>query len=161
MKPGLLIIAGVGAAAAGALYLFEKKGGSVSQAVANLAADVGLQSAAVEALSDAIATAEGFYIPGSRPQRNHNPGDMTVDLIGRGIGTDGPFIVYADDGDGWDNLKAQVSKWFDGSSAHADSSSTIQDLSGFYTSTEQGSWAANVARALGVDTNTPISELGG
>jgi hypothetical protein len=114
-----------------------------------------------EALAQAIATAEGFYVDGSRPQRNHNPGDMTADLIGRAIGTDGPFVVYSNDDDGWTNLKAQIAKWFDGSSANADSSSTIEDLSGFYTANDQQSWAQNVASALGVSVNTPISQIGG
>lgn len=161
MKPGMLILAVGGVGAAVALYYLEKSGGNVTQAVSTLAADVGIKSGAIDALAQAIATAEGFYTPGTRPARNHNPGDMTLDLIGKGVSNDGPFIVYASDDDGWANLKAQISKWFDGSSANADSSSTIEDLSGFYTNTQQSAWASNVAQALGVDITTPISDIGG
>ena len=145
-----LVVAGLGG-----LYIYDKStGGSLTQ---------GIESAfdPVNALAEAIATAEGFYVPGSRPQRDNNPGDMTVDIIGKGVGNDGPFVVFANAQDGWDNLKAQIQKWFDGTSSHADSSSTIADLSSFYTNTQQSSWAQNVANALGVDVNTPISSIGG
>ena len=86
---------------------------------------------------------------------------MTADLIGKGVGRDGSFVIFANDDDGWANLKAQVQAWFDGTSSHADSSSTIADLSSFYTDTQQQDWAANVAAKLGVSVDTPISQLGG
>jgi hypothetical protein len=161
MKAGPIIVVAGGAAAALALYFLEKSGGSLSQAIATFSADVGIKTGAVDAIAQAIATAEGFYTPGTRPARDHNPGDMTIDLIGKGVGMDGPFIVYATDDDGWANLKEQITKWFDGSSANADSSSTIADLSSFYTDTQQDSWATNVANALGVSTDTPLSAIGG
>src|SRR5579885_1117433 len=87
----------------------------------------------VPRFAQAIARAEGFYVSGSRPQRNHNPGDMTQDLIGKGIGRDGPFVVYANDQDGWSNLYAQIQLWLSGQSAFAGPDSTISDLSRFYT----------------------------
>lgn len=116
-------------------------------------------NAAVQRISQAIAYAEGFYIAGSRASRNHNPGDMTADLIGRKVGMDGSFVVYSNDEDGWANLYKQVGEWLDGSSAHADSSSTIADISGFYTTTDQTAWATNVANQLGVGIDTPIGEV--
>jgi hypothetical protein len=152
MKTGIIILA-VGGAAAAALYIFDK--GSLNQAVADIV------PSPTDALAKAIATAEGFYSDGSRPQRNHNPGDMTLDIIGKGIGKDGPFIVYANDADGWANLKAQIQEWFDGTSRNADNTATIADLSQFYTDTEKSSWANNVANALGVSIDTPISDISG
>jgi len=152
----LLILGGLAAAGAG-LYFYDKQSGGtlgVSAAVDELFDPT-------EALAVAIATAEGFYVDGSRPQRDHNPGDMTADIIGKGVGMDGAFIVYATDEDGWSNLKAQIGKWFDGSSANADSSSTIGDISNFYTADSQDSWAATVAGKLGVSVDTPISDIGG
>jgi hypothetical protein len=113
----------------------------------------------VLALAKAIATAEGFYVSGSRPARDHNPGDMTEDLIGRAVGRDGPFVVYSQDADGWQNLFAQINLWLSGDSDYADSDSTIADLSTFYTTTQQAAWALNVANALGVSTDTPIGEI--
>lgn len=115
--------------------------------------------AAVQKIALAIASAEGFYKSGSRPQRNHNPGDMTRDLVGRAVGTDGPFQVYATDADGWADLYRQIELWLSGESNNADSSSTIEDLSGFYTTTEKTSWAVNVANALNVSIDTPIGEI--
>ena len=113
----------------------------------------------VKKIAEAIAFAEGFYVAGSRPARNHNPGDMTLDLVGKAIGKDGPFVVYATDSDGWSNLYAQVEAWLNGDSAHADSTSTITDISLFYTTTDQTAWATNVANHLGVSTDTAIGEV--
>lgn len=114
---------------------------------------------AVSALSVAIAYAEGFYISGSRPARNHNPGDLTVDLTGQGIGHDGPFIIYANDNDGWTALKSQVMKIFNNTSSIYTSDMTIHDIATRYTTTEQNAWAMNVARSLGVSPDTKVSEL--
>lgn len=155
MSRGLLIIGALVSAGIG-LYVYDKSSGG-TLGVSN-AVDSAIDP--TQAIAEAIATAEGFYVPGSRPARNHNPGDMTLDLIGKAVATDGNFVVYATDDDGWANLKAQIGKWFDGSSANADSSSTISDLSGFYTNTQQDSWAMNVANALGVSVDTPLSQIG-
>src|SRR6516164_1156398 len=116
-------------------------------------------SATIQKIAQAIAFAEGFYVSGSRAQRNNNPGDMTADLIGKSTGKDGPFVVYANVQDGWSNLYAQIQAWIDGSSSHADSSSTIGDIAGFYTTTDQAAWASNVANQLGVSIDTPIGEV--
>lgn len=116
-------------------------------------------SGAVQKIAQAIAFAEGFYVSGSRPARNHNPGDMTQDLIGKKVGTDGAFVVYATDEDGWNNLYKQVTLWLEGGSSHATAESTITDLSSFYTTTDQAAWATNVANKLGVSLDTPIGEV--
>ena len=113
----------------------------------------------VQKIAQAIATAEGFYVSGSRPQRNNNPGDMTQDLIGKSTGKDGAFVVYANVDDGWSNLYAQIQKWLDGTSSHATATSTITDISSFYTTNDQASWATNVANALGVSIDTQIGQV--
>jgi len=110
-------------------------------------------------LAQAIASAEGFYKAGSRPQRNNNPGDMTQDLIGKAVGTDGPFVIYATPEDGWANLYAQINKWYSGTSNNADGTNTIFDLSRFYTTTDKDAWAVNVSNALGVSQDTPINQI--
>ena len=117
------------------------------------------QSPIVIGLARGIAKAEGFFVPGSRPARDHNPGDMTMDLIGKSIGRDGSFAVFSNDGDGWANLYAQIELWLSGRSAHANADSTITDISQFYTDTQQQEWAANVAASLGVSPDTPIGQL--
>jgi hypothetical protein len=138
----------VAAIALGALVLFKALGGAIP-----------LTENGVIRIAQAIAVAEGFYVAGSRPQRNHNPGDMTQDLIGKKVGTDGPFVVYGTDDDGWSNLYKQVEMWLGGSSSHANASSTISDLSTFYTTTDQASWATNVANYLGVSIDTSIGSI--
>lgn len=137
----------VAALALGVLVLYKSISGAVST------------GGNVERIAQAIAFAEGFYVSGSRAQRNHNPGDMTQDLIGRKTGMDGPFVVYATDEDGWQNLYAQIGKWLDGSSSRADATSTIGDISEFYTTNDQTAWASNVANHLGVSIDTPIGGI--
>jgi hypothetical protein len=132
-------------------YILLQMGGNVDSSA----------SPGVQTLAQAIATAEGFYVAGSRPARDHNPGDMTQDLIGKGVGLDGAFIIYATDADGWANLYAQINLWLNGGSAHATASSTISDLSTFYTADNQSTWAVNVANAAGVSVDTPISQIAG
>ena len=116
-------------------------------------------------IAQAIATAEGFYTVGSRPARNNNPGDVTQDLIGKAIGMDGPFPVYATAADGWANLYAQINAWLEGNSAHATADSTITDISQFYTTDSppgaQNAWAINVANAAGITVDTPIGQVSG
>lgn len=133
----------------GALALFKVLGGAIPMSV----------TPSIQKIAQAIAFAEGFYVAGSRAARNHNPGDMTADLIGKSVGMDGPFVVYANDNDGWQNLQKQISLWLDGGSRHATPDSTISDLSQFYTTTDQTAWASNVANHLGVDVNTSIGEI--
>jgi hypothetical protein len=115
--------------------------------------------ATVQKIAQAIAFAEGFYVTGSRPARNNNPGDMTQDLIGKSTGKDGPFVVYATVNDGWANLYAQIELWLYGGSSHATSQSTITQIAGFYTTTDQSAWATNVANQLGVSIDTQIGEV--
>jgi len=117
-----------------------------------------LGNSIVDRFSKAIAAAEGFYAPGSRAARNHNPGNMTKDLTGKAIGRDGLFVVYANDQDGWENLQAQVRLAFGGSLIY-NSAMSILEFAKRYTATEQLAWANNVAANLGVNINTKLSEL--
>jgi hypothetical protein len=114
---------------------------------------------AINAFATAIAYAEGFYVNGSRPQRNNNPGDLTLDTIGKGIGKDGPFIIYATPDDGWEALKRQVSLILTNTSNVYNTNMTIQDMANRYTTTEQEAWALNVAGKLGVSPDTKISTI--
>jgi hypothetical protein len=142
-----------------AVVLFERAQ-SGSDTVADLGGMVDTsESSSTQKIAEAIATAEGFYVAGSRPQRNHNPGDMTADLVGKATGKDGMFVVYDNDQDGWSNLYAQVNAWLNGTSRHAGPDSTIADISKFYTTTEQDIWAVNVAGSLGVPVDTTIGSV--
>jgi len=114
----------------------------------------------------AIGVAEGGYDAngnnlgnGTLPSQNHNPGDLTVDVSGNGTGSNAGFVVYPDDATGYAALEDQVNEWLNGTSANANSDSTIDDISKFYTTTDQSAWAANVAAVLGVPSSTPIGQI--
>jgi hypothetical protein len=155
----------IGLIALGGYVLYSQSGAADSSSV-DTGDDVNgtNPTTAVMLLGKGIATAEGFYFPGSRPARNHNPGDMTADLIGKSTGMDGAFVVYANDADGWQNLYAQIEKWYSGASAHAGADSSIADISQFYTTpgdsgNDQTNWAATVSSVTGSDPDAPISDL--
>jgi hypothetical protein len=117
-------------------------------------------SSAVQRLAVAIAAAEGFSVPGSVPNRNHNPGDLRVDTTGKGIGKDElGFIRYANDSDGWEALHVQVELMLTDRSHIYTSNMTITETSTHYTTTAQAAWASIVAQQLGVSTSTKLFEL--
>jgi hypothetical protein len=116
-------------------------------------------SDAINAFSNAIATAEGFFVSGSRPQRNNNPGDLTVDTTGTGVGKDGPFIVYGSVADGWAALNKQVQLILTDASNFYNSGMTLRDIASIYTTTDQTSWAQTVANTLGISLDVPVSTL--
>lgn len=111
-------------------------------------------------IADAIAFAEGYYVAGSRPSRNNNPGDLERDLTGKGIGTDGPYIIYAAARDGWDALEYQVRLMFSGSHIYKPAM-TIAEVAQHYTATQESDWARAVAARLGVTVETRLGDCGG
>jgi hypothetical protein len=119
-----------------------------------------MNDAVISRLADAIAFAEGYFAAGSRPQRNNNPGDLERDLTGKAIGHDGPYMVYATPEDGMDALEYQVRLMFKGSRIY-NPSMTIAEVAQHYTTTQQSSWALNVAARLGVSTGTRIEDIAG
>lgn len=142
----------------GLLVVLAYQGGSV------LVNAVGgsVQSIA-DKLAYAIAFAEGFFTAGSRPQRNHNPGDLETDITGAGVGFDGPYVIYGSDSDGWAALTQQANLMFGGSHVY-NPSMTISQVAFHYadgTDDPQGAadWASNVASKLGVTVDTTLSEL--
>jgi hypothetical protein len=100
--------------------------------------------------AQAIATAEGFYVAGSQPQRKNNPGD---------IETAGVVNTYGSVSDGWNALYTQVSMMFDGSSAHYSPDMTIEQVGYTYSPAGAENWINNVSSYLGVDRSTVLSSL--
>jgi hypothetical protein len=119
---------------------------------------VNLNEAVIVKIADAIAFAEGYYAAGSRPHRNNNPGDLELDVTGRAVGHDGPYVIYASPQDGLDALKHQVCLMFEGSHVYKPSM-TIAEVARHYTSTDQEAWARNVAARLGVGVETRLLDL--
>lgn len=57
----------------------------------------------------AMARMEGFYVAGSRANRNHNPGNIEYGTFARvhgAIASDGRFAIFACDQDGFNCLRA-------------------------------------------------------
>jgi hypothetical protein len=116
-------------------------------------------SPTIRRIGEAIATAEGFYVEGSRPARNHNPGDLTLDLTGKAVGQDGAFVVYGSDVDGFQALYTQVGLMVSGLSEHYNPSMTISQIAQRYSPDGWQAWASNVAGYLGVDVDTPLGDI--
>src|SRR5438309_9370956 len=74
-----------------------------------------MNEAVISKIADAIAFAKGFFVAGSRPHRNNNPGDLERDLTSKGRGWDGPYVIYATPQEGWEALRHQVRLMFNGS----------------------------------------------
>lgn len=113
----------------------------------------------IDKLADAIAFAEGYYVTNSRAWRNNNPGNITVDTTGTGIGRDGMFIIYSTAEDGFEALKKQIQKMIDGTSAFYNVSMSIEEIANIYTATQPVEWARNVASRLGVTVETRLSDM--
>lgn len=113
----------------------------------------------IDRIAEAIATAEGYFVKGSRPDNNNNPGNLTDDFGYQTVGKDGMFPIFINVGAGWAALKEQVRMMLDGTSHIYRPDMTVIEVAREYTRTEQETWAANVARELGVTINTPINQV--
>jgi hypothetical protein len=106
--------------------------------------------------ASAIAVAEGYGTPGAIPTRARNPGDLNLGpptLAGTTI------TVFESEADGWNALYAQLVKIRDGRSANFQASMSIAEMASVYAPSEPDAWAANVARTLGVTTDTIVGTL--
>jgi len=124
-----------------------------------LAVSVTGSTSQVDRIARAIATAEGFFVLGSRPNRNRNPGNLTASFGYQTLGSDGPFPIFATDTAGWAALKDQIRMMLDGSSEHYKPYMTIAEIAEHYTATEQAIWARNVANELGVSVDTQLQNV--
>ena len=118
----------------------------------------------VQRFASAIATAEGFFLAGSRAQRNNNPGNVTSSFGQSTTGQDAQFPIFATVADGWQALYNQVYKMFYGGSVYYNPSMTISQVGFIYADGAHDpsgafNWAANVAAAMGVTTDTPLTTL--
>ena len=117
-----------------------------------------MNAALISKIADAIAFAEGYFVSGSRPRRNHNPGDLERDLVGQDLLRPGVGVIYATIQDGREALERQVRLMFAGSRIYRPSM-TIAEAALRYTATDQAAWAKNVAGRLGVSVDTRLDEI--
>lgn len=127
------------------------------------------QSGQLDNLAQAIASLEGFGIPGNRPTRDNNPGDLksAPGMIGRDAPGSSGIAQFADAGDGWDALNGWITSH---TSGHPEWD--FYDLTHFYATGDtlgqpaQGEAdpdksAEAIAGYLGVDpTSTVLAALG-
>ncbi len=118
-----------------------------------------VNSAMVEAMMQAIARAEGFYVNGSLPQRANNPGDLTDDGdVGYGTLGGAHITVYASVDDGWAALRKKVTRMLAGHSRTYPITLSLAQVGQLYANGDSN-WANNVAAALGVSTDTTLADL--
>jgi len=120
----------------------------------------------IPAWANTIAQMEGYNTPGTRPARNHNPGDLKYAGQPGAIGADaGGFAIFPDDVTGFQALYLQLQKYVLDYPGF-----TILDITAHYlgqsspTVNSQGNaftYAAAVASSLGVDTGTTLAQLAG
>jgi hypothetical protein len=114
----------------------------------------------VQDLTRAIARAEGFYVKGTLPNRNHNPGDLRavrVRFSGQ-IGTDRRgYAIFRNDRAGFAALTHQLEKIMAGESRNYTVNMTIKQLGRKYA--ESSVWARTVSRILGVTPNAYLWEV--
>jgi hypothetical protein len=111
--------------------------------------EAAVQPTVIDRVAEAIAFAEGFYKPGSLPERANNPGDISAG---------GQVIHYPTLAEGWAALRRQVEDMFSGTSAYYDPSMTIAEIATHYAE-DSANWARNVAAHLGVTVSTRLADL--
>lgn len=130
-------------------------------------------STGLQEFAEAIASAEGFYVPGSAPQRANNPGDLKVPgWTGPVTGAEGVSVFGTPD-EGWRRLYAQLQLIVNTGDPNAAASRshvynlsmTIREMAAHWTDTQADNWTANVVakmHAFGaswVTENTRLSEV--
>lgn len=146
---------------AGAAYLLGRKPGSGSSGSTDSLPPLGATSYphGLQDLARAIAYAEGFFTPGTAPNRANNPGAIKVPgWTGPVTGTQGISVFNSPD-DGWNALYRQLDLIDDGRSSVYSESMTISEMAQRWTNTNQSAWAANVASSLGVSTSTRLWQV--
>jgi hypothetical protein len=105
----------------------------------------------------AISRAEGFQVPGSIPQRAHNPGDLK--LPGRATLPGTSITQFASDDEGWAALYRQLWIILTGASDNYNLDMSIADMARIYTADNQGPWASTVAQYVGASVDTPLWQV--
>ena len=146
------------AAAAGVLLLLGRiKEQFDSEADLDMA--TGTITPQIIALAKAIATAEGFGLPGAIPTLAHNPGDLVIPgWTGAKLGTE-RISVFSNDAEGWDRLYKQLLLIVSNKSHIYSLSDTLASMAAKWTNTAPSAWAMNVASSLGVTADTTLRDL--
>lgn len=115
-----------------------------------------------EIFARAIASAEGFGLPGTLPTRYHNPGDLKAVkgfmYEGQAYVGKGGHIVFKTDRDGWNAMYRQIEKMRTGNSWHYVETMNIRQVARAYAGNWKV-WSRNVARNMESDETTTLAEF--
>lgn len=114
-------------------------------------------------LAGAIARAEGFYVPGSRPNRLHNPGDIRTNFLRTYAGQIGVdpsgYVIFRDDRAGFLVLQTSIDRIENGNSSKYSLHMTIAAFARVYVGGPGWhNWAVIVAKTLGVTPDTTLED---
>lgn len=101
----------------------------------------------------AIASAEGYGVPGAIPTVANNPGDLKL-----GGDTLNGISVFANAEEGWSKLYRQIALIVNGSSSYYNLDMSIAEMGSIYANGDPA-WARNVAGYLGVSTDAQLWEV--
>ena len=103
-------------------------------------------------LAQLIARREGFGIPGTKPTRDHNPGDLKH--APHIHSWDGAIGIEPNDAAGWEDLERQLR-------LYAGRGLTLAQMVAIYAPSSENDSAAYlrfICAGLGLPANTPVSE---
>lgn len=122
-------------------------------------------------LARGIATAEGFYVTGSRPARNNNPGDLRlagdqgVDDEGFGIFSSADYAqalagLASASSDGWAALFHECARILAGTALVTPNGldTTWTDVAMRYDTGGDNNWLPNVANIAGMDSTGTVGD---
>lgn len=118
-------------------------------------------NAVVGAIAQAIATAEGYFVSGSRPANNNNPGDISDLTMGEitATGSDaGGLSIFASISDGWNALYAKIQNILSGQSSVYSPDASLSTIGNTWSDGDPN-WAANVASSLGVSPDNSLNDV--
>lgn len=116
--------------------------------------NVAITSERVKRISEAIARAEGFGVPGAIPTVRNNPGNIRdFKQTGAPVGT------YSSPAEGWNALYRQVERMLAGSSLYPKNWTLAQVAQRYTGEAAYMNWANNVSRFLGVPVDIVFSEI--
>jgi hypothetical protein len=113
----------------------------------------------IQALAQAIATAEGFGVPGAVPTRANNPGDLVFGDQGYGVANSEGVTIYPDVASGFGALYYELNLIFTGQSKVYTLDMTFAKMAQLWTGGDQsGAWAANVVSVVGASVNETLGD---
>lgn len=107
----------------------------------------------IESIAQAIATFEGFFRPGSRAQRNNNPGNLRYVGQPDAIGADGAgYAIFPAVEAGWEALRRQIR-------LDASRGLTLEQFIGKYAPPSEnptGAYLSFVSQKTGIRPSDPL-----